>query len=136
MGFYNALFACIQGLHARGVAHGDLKKKDNILVIDNRYPFLVDFNVAIIRNTGRAPVNHFLFRLFAHFDYNAWVKHKYDRKMDQVCEEDRYYYHRTWIESLSGWIKRGYLKMKCWVSFFRSSEKESVGRNPEVGWFR
>ncbi len=113
--FYDALFKCVQRLHRKGVAHGDLKRKDNILIVDKRHPILIDFGVAIVCKTGWAPVNHFLYRLFNQFDYNAWIKHKYDQKVDQVCEEDRCYYHRTWVEHLAGWIKRGYRKIKRYV---------------------
>lgn len=116
--FYDALFSCLQGLHAKGVAHGDLKKKDNILVVDGRHPFLIDFGVAIIRKAGWAPVNYYLFRLFQRFDYNAWVKHKYKRRMDQVSEEDLRYYHRTGIEYLARWIKRRYRNMQRRVRSF------------------
>lgn len=117
-GFYKALFSCLRGLHTKGVAHGDLKKKDNILVVDGLYPVLIDFGVAIIRKAGRAPVNHYLYRLFQRFDYNAWVKHKYKRRMDQISEEDRRYYHRTGIEYIAKWIKRRYINIKRRVRSF------------------
>lgn len=113
--FYNALFGCIERLHMRGVAHGDLKKKDNILVVKNRYPVLIDFGVAIVRKDGRAPVNHYLYRLLKQFDYNAWIKHKYDRKLDLVREEDRCYLKRTGIEYIAGWIKGVYRKCKRYL---------------------
>jgi len=106
--FYKELFSCLQDLHARGVAHGDLKKKDNILVVEGCHPFLIDFGVAIIRKTGWAPVNHYLYRLFRRFDYNAWVKHKYRRNMKEVAEEDRRYYRRTIIEYFTREVKRCY----------------------------
>lgn len=111
-GFYSSLLECLQGLHARGVAHGDLKKKDNILVVDGREPVVIDFGVAIVRKAGWAPLNHYLFRLFRRFDYNAWVKHKYNRRVEQICEEDRCYYRRTGIEYSARWIKRRYLNMR------------------------
>lgn len=113
--FYSALLACLQSLHANGVAHGDLKKKDNILVVGNRDPFLIDFGVAIIRKAGWAPVNHYLYRLFKRFDYNAWVKHKYNRRMDKISEEDCGYYRRTVVEHVSRWIKRRYLDVKSFL---------------------
>lgn len=114
-GFYTTLLECIQDLHAKGVAHGDLKKKDNILVVDSRNPVLIDFGVAVIRKAGWAPLNRYLYRLFKRFDYNAWVKHKYKRRVDQISEEDRCYYHRTGIEHLARWIKRRYRNMQRWV---------------------
>lgn len=122
--FYNVLFKRIKLLHAKGVAHGDLKKKDNILVVDRRDPFLIDFGVAVVCKAGWAPVNHYLYNLFKRFDYNAWVKHKYNRDVDHVCEEDRCYYDRTGVEYLAGWIKRGYRKAKDWVLLLLSPNKK------------
>lgn len=123
-GFYSALLECLQDLHAKGVAHGDLKKKDNILVVDGRRPVLIDFGVAVIRKAGRAPFNHYLFWLFKRFDYNAWVKHKYKRRMDLVSEEDRCFYNRTVIEYVAKWIKGLYRPMQRRVRSLLSPDKK------------
>jgi serine/threonine protein kinase len=116
--FYRELLDRIEQLHAAGVAHGDLKKKDNILVVDGRHPVLIDFGVAVVRKCGWAPVNHYRYKLFAHFDYNAWIKHKYNRNVDDLCEEDRCYYRRTTVEYLAGWIKRTYRRLKDILTCF------------------
>ena len=110
--FCDGLLRRIKEIHRAGVAHGDLKKKDNILVVDGRYPILLDFGVAIIKKQGVAPVNRFLFNLFQKFDYNAYIKVKYRKRWDRINAEDRQYYQRTLIEKVSGWIKRWYLKGK------------------------
>jgi len=50
---FNAeLFGIIATIHERGVAHGDLKRKDNILVTPDWYPYLIDFGVSTVRKTG------------------------------------------------------------------------------------
>jgi predicted Ser/Thr protein kinase len=110
--FYREFLERIQALHAAGVAHGDLKKKDNIMVVDGKHPVLVDFGVAVVRKSGWAPINHFRYRLFVRFDYNAWIKHKYNRRIDALSEADRCYYRRTLVESVAGWIKRTYRSFK------------------------
>ena len=110
--FCNVLLRLIKDIHRSGVAHGDLKKKDNILVVDGRHPILLDFDVAIIRKDGVAPVNHFLHNLFIKFDYNAYIKVKYRKRWDRISDDDRQYYQRTLIEKLAGWVKRSYLKGK------------------------
>ena len=110
--FCNVLLNLIKEMHRVGVAHGDLKKKDNILVINGRYPVLLDFGVAIIKKQGLAPINHFIYELFRKFDYNAYIKLKYKYQWDQISDEDRRYYQRTLVEKVSGWIKRLYLKIK------------------------
>ena len=102
-------------MHRAGVAHGDLKKKDNILVVDGRHPVLLDFGVAVIRKSGLVSVNRYLYSLFKKFDYNAYVKLKYRKRIDRISAADRPFYHRTVVEKSAGWIKRRYLKIKSWL---------------------
>ena len=110
--FYSRLFDLIRELHARGIAHSDMKRKDNLLVVDGRQPCLIDFGAAIIRKPGFAPFNHFLFRVAVRFDYNAWIKLKYNNRLEQVSEADRQYYQRTWVEKAARRVKRIYKKVK------------------------
>jgi len=110
--FFDTLLTLIKDLHKAGVAHGDLKKKDNLLVVGGRTPYVIDFGVAIIKKEGFAPLNRYLYSLAKRFDFNAWVKLKYDRKFENMAEEDREYYNRTTVEKGSRWIKRTYLKLK------------------------
>ncbi|MFZ0240997.1 MAG: RIO1 family regulatory kinase/ATPase [Desulfobacterales bacterium] len=110
--FFETLLHYIEKMHRAGVAHGDLKKKDNILVVDGRQPILLDFGVAVIRKPARRLVNRSLFRLFAAFDFNAYVKLKYGKRTDLISAADRRFYRRTVVEKSSGWIKRRYLQAK------------------------
>jgi predicted Ser/Thr protein kinase len=110
--FFTKLLDLIKSLHQAGVAHGDLKKKDNILVAKGQEPWILDFGVAIIRRPGVAPVNHYLHDLARRFDYNAWVKHKYCGKLDHMLQADKVYYNRTVEERLSHWLKRRYIRFK------------------------
>lgn len=110
--FFNALFEHINELHARGVAHFDLKKKDNLLVTAMGLPCLIDYGAAIIRKPGFAPLNHYLYVLAERFDFNAWVKLKYDGKYAQASDADRVYYRRTFVEKLARAIKRLYKRLK------------------------
>lgn len=113
--FFNTLLQRIRNLHRAGVAHGDLKKKDNILVVDGRHPILLDFGVAVIRKAAPMPVNRYLYRLFKKFDFNAYVKLKYRKRIDLISAADRPFYHRTIVEKTAGWIKRRYLTIKRWL---------------------
>ncbi len=106
--FFDGLRKLLEGLHARGVAHVDLKKKDNILITDSDQPYLVDFGVACIRKPGFAPLNHWLFGIAIRFDFNAWIKHKYRRDFDGISAEDRRYLRTTIIERISRLIKQPY----------------------------
>jgi predicted Ser/Thr protein kinase len=113
--FFKALLQLVLRMHAAGVAHGDLKKKDNTLVVQGKYPYLIDFGVAAIRKKRIAPVNRYLFHLFRQFDTNAWAKLKYNGRMKNMTPEDRVYYHRTFVEHAAGWIKESYRKARMFL---------------------
>jgi len=110
--FFEAFLNLIKQLHSAGVAHTDLKKKDNLLVVQGREPYIIDFGVAVIKKQGFAPLNRYLYNTAKKFDFNAWVKLKYNGKFEDVSEEDSRYYDRTFIEKVSRWIKDTYLIVK------------------------
>ena len=110
--FFDLLLDYIKELHRRNVAHADLKRKDNLLVVDQRLPCLIDFGTAIVRKPGFAPLNHFLYELARKFDLNAWVKLKYQGNYDDITPADRIYYNRTRIEKSARAIKKLYITLK------------------------
>lgn len=106
--FYKNLFDAIQQMHQRGVAHFDLKRKENLLVTKDQQPVMIDFGVSVLNKGGRHYLNRYLFRLGKQFDLNAWVRHKCNRRYDQLSEEDLKYYNKTFIEQLTWKVKRFY----------------------------
>ena len=110
--FFESLLNLIRDLHKAGVAHMDLKKKDNLLVVEGHTPFVIDFGVAVIRKSSFAPLNHYLYDLAKKFDFNAWVKLKYDGRYEKMITEDKKYFNRTVIEKVSRWSKDTYLDIK------------------------
>ena len=106
--FFKAFLQNIHDMHAMGVAHFDLKKRDNLLVVDGHTPCLIDFGAAIVRKNGFHPVNAFLFNMASRFDYNAWIKLKYNNQFQLISAEDRQYYSKTLTEIISRKIKRFY----------------------------
>ena len=110
--FFETLLQLIKDLHKAGVAHTDLKKKDNLLVIEGHTPCVIDFGVAVIRKSGFAPVNHYLYNLARKFDFNAWIKLKYDGRYENIFEQDREYFNWTVVEKVSRWSKDTYLDIK------------------------
>ncbi len=52
--FFAQLLSLIERLHVRGIAHGDLKKLENILIDKDNRPVLIDFTAAIL--TGSSPL--------------------------------------------------------------------------------
>ncbi len=113
--FFEEFRKLLESLHVRGVAHADLKKKDNILIAADNRPYLVDFGVAVIRKPGFAPFNHRLFDIAVRFDFNAWIKHKYRRHYAEVNAVDRAYLRRTPVEWVSRMIKQPYRGVRRWI---------------------
>lgn len=112
--FFAELFAAIAAMHRRGVAHGDLQKRDNLLVVDGRHPAIVDFGTAVVRREGFAPLNHWLFRFLSRLDCNTWVKLKYDGRLAHASPADLAHYHRTWLERAAHRVKRTYTAPRRW----------------------
>lgn len=103
--FFAELLEHIKTLHARGIAHSDLQKKDNLLV-DGQHPCLLDFGAAVIRKSGFAPFNHFHYRFAERLDFNQWAKLKYQGHFERMSAADRVYYRRTRLEKLARALKR------------------------------
>lgn len=110
--FFERFLDLLRRLHAAGVAHVDLKKKDNILIIGGDTPCLIDFGVAVVRKPGWRPVNRYLFTMGKRFDLNAWIKHKYRKHYDKVSAADRLFFNRSWIETVAHKAKYAYKGIK------------------------
>jgi len=104
--FFARLFAIISAIHERGVTHGDLMRKSNILVQDGEYPYLIDFGVATIERSGFHPLNRLAHNFLWQHDYNAWLKHKYRRKLENMTPEDASYYRPQLIDRMASVFKR------------------------------
>jgi predicted Ser/Thr protein kinase len=82
-------FEVLESIHDRGVSHGDLKSKANILVADDEKPCVIDFGTAFLLKPGFHPVNNWFFEYGKRLDINAWVKHKYHGIYAQASEQDQ-----------------------------------------------
>jgi serine/threonine protein kinase len=105
--FFARLLTTVEAVHAAGVAHGDLKRKDNIIVGPGEQPYLIDFGIAVRRSPTSASFNRFVFERLVQMDLNAWVKLKYGRRIDPETEpnvlsdEDAAVYRPLLIERLA-----------------------------------
>ncbi|MHB8454537.1 MAG: hypothetical protein ACYDDO_07505 [Acidiferrobacterales bacterium] len=128
--YYEGLFGIIQEMHRRGVAHFDLKRKANLMVLTGSVPRIIDFGVAIIRKSGFSPINHFLYDLAVKLDFNAWVKLKYNKRIGDASDADRIYYRRTRIEKVGRRLKPAYKWLK-WM--FRKDRSHESSRHIAPG---
>lgn len=105
---FDDLDALLGEMHARGVAHCDLRAPSNILVDDNGNPYLVDF-VARVRR-GRAwnlPWN-WVFSAFCRADRDALAKLKVRFAPQLASEAERQRaVHRGWLARLSRAVGMG-----------------------------
>jgi predicted Ser/Thr protein kinase len=87
--WFAGLLGVIRAFHDRGVSHGDLKSKANMLVGVDQKPYIIDFGTAFLHRQGFHPINNRLFEYGKRLDINAWVKHKYHGRYKDASPEDR-----------------------------------------------
>ena len=115
--FFAKLLATLEAMHAAGVAHGDLKRKDNIIVGPGEQPYLIDFGIAVRRSATSRLWNRFVFEPLVQMDMNAWVKLKYGRRIDPESEPgvlsaaDAAVYQPLWIERVARALRVPWQKM-------------------------
>jgi predicted Ser/Thr protein kinase len=87
--WFAELLLIIRAFHARGVSHGDLKSKTNLIVGRDQRPYVIDFGTTFLHQDGFHPINNHLFEYGKRLDINAWVKHKYHGRYKNASEQDR-----------------------------------------------
>ena len=110
--FFPELKASIDAIHAVGVAHADLKEKNNVLETPDGRPVLIDFGAAIRLKSGFHPVNALMFRLGCRLDTQAYLRHKYGRHPEAMDPLDEALNHRTVVERAS----RGVREVVKWIA--------------------
>lgn len=103
---YTRLLALIKGLHQRGVAHADLKRRSNMIRASDGMPYLVDFGTAVVCKKGFRPLNHFLFRTARQLDFHGYIKNKYRQRSGPIQDCDLEYYKPMRMERVARWFRR------------------------------
>lgn len=98
--WFAGLLVVIRAFHSRGVSHGDLKSKSNLIAGQNEQPSVIDFGTTFIHKDGLHPLNNWLFEYGKRLDLNAWVKHKYHGRYKDASAEDRELLNYSKIEYL------------------------------------
>lgn len=109
--FFAELRELILGVHAAGVAHGDLKRKDNIIVGPDNRPFLVDFGTAIAVSPAAGWWRRLIWQQLCRVDLNAWIKLKYQGVTDGMDPADRPYFRPTLVERVIRPIRQTWRKL-------------------------
>jgi len=109
--FFARMLATIDAMHEAGVAHCDLKRKDNTIVGPQETPYLIDFGVACILRSGDGWVKRTWFALMRQMDYNAWVKLKYGRDPKNLPPEVAQRYRPLLLERVARAIRIPWQKL-------------------------
>jgi len=107
--FFAQLLGTVLAMHAAGVTHRDLKRKDNIIVGPGEIPYLIDFGIA--RRGGRGWIGRRLYAIGRQMDLNAWIKLKHGRRPGTLPPEDAALYRPLWIERVARWIRIPWQKL-------------------------
>ena len=78
---------CINAIHQKGVAHGDLKRRSNVLVTSNEQVYLIDFAASLIRRPFNPLMNR-LQKAMAEIDDKSIYKMKKFAAPDSMTRED------------------------------------------------
>jgi len=112
--WFGELLAVLRSFHERGVCHGDLKSKTNILVTPDEKPCVIDFGTAFVHKDGFHPLNEWFFEHGRRMDINAWVKHKYRGRYQDARGEDLdlldYSFIEYWVRKIRGRPMDGFKK--------------------------
>jgi len=141
--FFEQLEALVRAAHARGVCHNDLHKEQNILVTQEGYPALIDFQLASVhRLPARGPWQRRKYTLRVRDDLRHITKHRRRYTRDgrgpaslAVSDSERARHKRsplahTWRrlgKPLYEWLTRRVLKR-------RDGEERRPSRGPWPQW--
>jgi len=82
--YFNEAARLLRRMHRSGVAHNDLAKEPNLLVLDDGSPAFIDFQLALC-----APARGRLFRIAAREDIRHLLKHKRTYVPDSLSARER-----------------------------------------------
>ena len=101
LAYFRAARRKLQELHRRGVAHNDLAKEANWLVLEDGRPGIIDFQLAVVGN----PRSRWM-RLLAREDLRHLLKHKRMYCREHLTPVERRVLKRhSWVRDL--WFRTG-----------------------------
>lgn len=87
--FFDRARALLDSIHARGVGHGDLRRK-NILIDSENRPYLIDFATAVVaRPDASGAFSQWLYRRVTDVDLFTLARIKSEFYPDRLTDEER-----------------------------------------------
>ena len=111
--FFTDLLLILRAVHSAGVAHADMKRKNNILVTADGRPYLIDFGSSVLRAGRGRPVRRWIFRQACQIDLNAWIKHKYLGRYNDVNATDAEIFAPTIAERVARPVRKAWRKLSA-----------------------
>jgi tRNA A-37 threonylcarbamoyl transferase component Bud32 len=106
--FFERLYALVAELHARGLAHGDLKRLENVLVQRDGAPALVDLSAAIL--SGSNPLAAALLGYIVDDDFRGIAKLKQRHAPHLLTAAERDLLNRRGLAERAWRWARSYLR--------------------------
>jgi RIO-like serine/threonine protein kinase len=104
--FFEDLRLLVESIHKRGLAHCDLKRAPNIILGDDRKPYIVDWAASISKKEFRFFPLSLIYQRFIRDDMNAIIKLRLKYLPESVRpEEKNLYIHRSRAEKAIRTIK-------------------------------
>jgi predicted Ser/Thr protein kinase len=121
--FFARLLETILAMHAAGVAHGDLKRKENTLVGPDEQPCIIGFGIACLLGPGVRGLSRKRFEITRQVDLNAWIKLKYGSRTETMTAEDAALHRPLTIER---WARRARAPWQ-WLTLRRARKRRRAG---------
>jgi len=106
--FFERMAGLLANMHARGIAHCDLRSPFNTLIGSDGDPYLVDFVASVSRGRRWNFAANWLFTRFAHADNEAMIKLKASVAPELVSEQEyARYSSQSVLERAARWFGSG-----------------------------
>lgn len=112
-GFFEALSRTIHAIHARGVAHGDLRAASNVIRRPDGRPCVVDFGASVARGGRPRWLCNWLFGRLRSSDLSGIVKLKATRAPELLTVEEQYELeHPPWLLRIARAYRTVYSRLR------------------------
>ena len=135
-GYWRRARDLMEAMHARGIAHGDLRRKNLLMDQAGAKPFMIDFATAVARPAEDAPrtfdnwLKAFLFERCVRIDRITFVRIKRAYRAKLTAEERAWLAAEPWYLKAGRFFKRIYRfrKGRYWRNWLHRQNKAQAER--------